>query len=108
MLCSSPVCVPARSVQEAAVRLRPSDPKKLVARAAVEDGVAEKAACTARKAEARGRPDLADSLWRLVRHNRVQSLMFRAKPLHLTCAAVSLDRFSGGSLSARCHGRFSS
>ena len=79
MLCSFPVFFPVRSVQEVAVSLHPSDPKKLVARAAVEDRVAEKAACAAREADTLGRPDLADSLWRLVRRSRVRSLMFRGE-----------------------------
>src|SRR5215218_8825181 len=67
-----------RLAQELAVKPYHSDRKVLVASAEREDRVAEKAACAARGAESLGRPELAESLWRLVRRSRVRGLMFRA------------------------------
>ena len=61
--------------------VRGQDPRSLLRMAALEEKVADKAACAAQGAARVGRAELADGLWRLARRSRVRSLQFQAQAL---------------------------
>ena len=63
------------------MEVRSQDPGTLLRLAAIEEKVADKAACAAQGAASVGRSELAEGLRRLARRSRVRSLKFQAQAM---------------------------